>query len=166
MANSFAQDGIQKHFLQSPSSFAIVNVINNYPVPVQDTFSVGCLYVDRRSQGQPQTKYISQISSQWYCVEAVLYERKSSYYFLWIHFVFMEYEYTDCRKQKLQLINPTTLKGMVTFLMLFLSWLYFEGFQPEWHVSTLYDCRDIPCWSETLNFFVIVFVLQVTHSCM
>ena len=29
----------------------------------------------------------------------------------------------------------------------------FEGFRPEWYISTLYHCRDIPFWWETLNIF-------------
>ena len=28
---------------------------------------------------------------------------------------------------------------------------YFEGFQLEWYISTVYHCRDILFWSETLN---------------
>ena len=26
-----------------------------------------------------------------------------------------------------------------------------EGFQPEWCISNIYHCRDIPLWSETLD---------------
>ena len=29
--------------------------------------------------------------------------------------------------------------------------LYIEGFRPEWHISTIYHCRDTPFWSETLE---------------
>ena len=29
--------------------------------------------------------------------------------------------------------------------------VYFEGFQPEWYTLTIYYCRDITFWSETLN---------------
>ena len=31
--------------------------------------------------------------------------------------------------------------------------LYFEGFQLEWCISTIYHCRDTPFWSETLEFY-------------
>ena len=26
-----------------------------------------------------------------------------------------------------------------------------EGFRPEWYILTIYHCRDIPIWSETLD---------------
>ena len=29
--------------------------------------------------------------------------------------------------------------------------IIFEGFRPEWYISTLYHCRDISFWSETLD---------------
>ena len=31
---------------------------------------------------------------------------------------------------------------------------YFEGFQPEWYISTLYLCRNIAFWLETHNLWV------------
>ena len=31
--------------------------------------------------------------------------------------------------------------------------VYIEGFQPEWYISTLFYCRDIPFWSETFNMY-------------
>ena len=30
-----------------------------------------------------------------------------------------------------------------------------EGFRPEWYFSTLYHCRDLPFWSETLNIYLV-----------
>ena len=29
--------------------------------------------------------------------------------------------------------------------------LHFEDFQPEWYTSTIYHCRDIPFWLESLD---------------
>ena len=31
---------------------------------------------------------------------------------------------------------------------------YIEGFRPEWYILTIYHCRDIPFWSETLDIFL------------
>ena len=28
---------------------------------------------------------------------------------------------------------------------------HFEGLRPEWYISTIYHCRDIPFWLETLQ---------------
>ena len=41
-----------------------------------------------------------------------------------------------------------------------IRWLlaYFKGFQPEWYISTLYHCRDIPFWSETLYLLSPLFI--------
>ena len=34
--------------------------------------------------------------------------------------------------------------------------LYFEGFQPEWCISTIYHCRDTPFWSVTLDLYIVM----------
>ena len=31
--------------------------------------------------------------------------------------------------------------------------LNIQGFRPEWYISTMYLCRDIPLWSETLKLY-------------
>ena len=31
------------------------------------------------------------------------------------------------------------------------NWYQIEGFRPEWYISTIYHCRDIPFWLETLE---------------
>ena len=36
--------------------------------------------------------------------------------------------------------------------------VYFEGFRPEWYISTIYHCSDIPFWSETLDLCVCTYV--------
>ena len=32
------------------------------------------------------------------------------------------------------------------------SGIYFEGFRSEWYICTVYHCKDMPFWSETLDF--------------
>ena len=53
-------------------------------------------------------------------------------------------------------------------------WNDFEGFRPEWYISSVYHCRDIPFWSETLDlfssfvkgFFLLFFILAKHRSCV
>ena len=37
------------------------------------------------------------------------------------------------------------------YLLDFLVRACIKGFQPEWYISTLCDCTDIPFWLETLD---------------
>ena len=44
-----------------------------------------------------------------------------------------------------------------------------EGFRPEWYLSTIYHCRDMPFWLETLDIKnlhaqkVILKIINIRH---
>ena len=40
----------------------------------------------------------------------------------------------------------------------------FEGFRPERNISTIYHCRDIPFWSETLDYCRDIHICQVNED--
>ena len=51
-------------------------------------------------------------------------------------------------------LNPNRLSHnnlLFTFGVALLQYEHIEGFQPERYISTLFHCRDIPFWSETLD---------------
>ena len=38
---------------------------------------------------------------------------------------------------------------------------HFKGFRPEWHILTVYRCRDIPFWLETFDLFPLRIMLNI-----
>ena len=68
------------------------------------------------------------------------------------------------------------IRGLLLCSQLYLSGLPFvvkclhvEGFRPEWYISTIYQCKDIPFWSETFHFRMwLVFnpTIEVVTFCL
>ena len=43
--------------------------------------------------------------------------------------------------------------------------MHVKGFGPEWCISTVYHCRDIPFWSETFDVYLFCYYVSPSSFC-